>query len=111
MDQTAIKQELDTFISRSTKIMPIEHIILYGSFAKNIARRDSDIDLLVIGNFKKHNITDPTSLLYDTYADLQTRHLMHVVGINSEDYINRDDSITLESIRKTGKIIYSLQKT
>ena len=109
MDQTAIKRELSTFISRSIKTMPIEQVILYGSFAKKNARLDSDIDLLVLGNFKENNITDPTSALYESYADLQTRHSMHVVGMNVEDYINRKDSITLESIRKTGKIIFPIE--
>ena len=47
MDQKAIATELNRFISRVTRNLPIRHIILFGSFAKNSGRDDSDIDLLV----------------------------------------------------------------
>lgn len=106
MDQRSIQHELDTFITRTSQKLPVEKIILFGSFAKKIARKDSDIDLLVVGNFKKHGIDDPTDDLYDLYFDLQTRHPMHVVGINDEDFEKKQDSITLESIRNTGTVIY-----
>jgi len=107
MDQTAISKELNTFISLVTLDLPIRHIILFGSFAKNNGRSDSDIDLLVVGDFKKNAINDPTGALYDKYRDLKSPHELHVIGLNMDDYENKNDSITLSSIRNTGKVIFS----
>lgn len=107
MDQTAIAEELNTFLSRIKRKFPIKKVILYGSFAKKNANKNSDIDLLVLGDFKKNDICDPTGVLYETYTDLQSRYPMHVVGMNTEEYLTRKDSVTLASIRKTGKVVYS----
>ena len=92
MDQKAIATELNRFISRVTRNLPIRHIILFGSFAKNTGRNDSDIDLLVVGDFKKNSIDDPTSALYDKYFDLNTEHQLHVIGLNVDDYENKKDA-------------------
>ena len=107
MDQKAISRELSLFISRVTADLPIRQIILFGSFAKNNGRYDSDIDLLMVGDFKINAIKDPTRILYDKYHDLETKHELHVIGLNMDDYENINDSITLASIRNTGKVIFS----
>ncbi|MCM1131735.1 MAG: nucleotidyltransferase domain-containing protein [Roseburia sp.] len=45
-------EDIDTFFLKNREYIQetykIEHIFLYGSFAKNTARKDSDIDLLVV---------------------------------------------------------------
>jgi len=107
MDQTTITKELNAFISQAAAQLPIKRIILFGSFAKSNGRDDSDIDLLVLGDFKKNQINDPTRALYDTYCDLNSKHQLHVIGLDMDEYENKTDSITLTSIRNTGKIIYS----
>jgi len=107
MDQKTIKKELDWFVSRTTKNLPVRKIILFGSFAKKTALTSSDIDLLVLGDFKQNNISDPTGALYDFYSDLQSKHPMHVIGMNIEDFLTRNDSLTLASIQKTGKVVYT----
>ncbi|MDP4011101.1 MAG: nucleotidyltransferase domain-containing protein [Candidatus Roizmanbacteria bacterium] len=109
MDKTTITKELNTFISRAKAQLPVKRIILYGSFAKNSGRDDSDIDLLVLGDFKKNQINDPTLALYETYCDLNSKHQLHVIGLNVDDYENKKDSITLASIRNTGKTIFLAQ--
>ncbi|PIZ64230.1 hypothetical protein CO051_02295 [Candidatus Roizmanbacteria bacterium CG_4_9_14_0_2_um_filter_39_13] len=109
MDQKAIATELNRFISRVTRNLPIRHIILFGSFAKNSGRDDSDIDLLVLGDFKTNQINDPTRALYETYCDLNSKHQLHVIGLNVDEYENKTDSITLTSIRNTGKTIFLAQ--
>jgi len=109
MDQTAISRELKTFILRATKGLPIRQIILFGSFAKKTAHETSDIDLLVLGDFKKNQIHDPTRALYDMYSDLHEKHELHVIGLNVEEYEKKNDSITLASIRNTGKTIFLAQ--
>lgn len=106
MDQTAIAEELNTFLSRIKRKFPIKKVILYGSFAKKNANKNSDIDLLVVGDFSEHAIKDPTRALYDTYRNLVSTHNFHVIGLDNEEFEKRQDSITLKSIRTTGKIVY-----
>lgn len=110
MDQKTIKTELDRFITRTTRNLPVRKIILFGSFAKKTAHINSDIDLLVLGDFKKNNISDPTGVLYDFYSDLQSEHPMHVIGMNMDEFLTRDDSLTLASAQKTGKVVYTSSK-
>jgi len=107
MDQKSITRELNTFISNVSRSLPVKQVVLFGSFAKNNASIESDIDLLVVGDFEKRNITDPTSALYEYYHNIQTDYEFHVVGMTTRDFENRKDSITLMGIRKTGKRIYS----
>jgi predicted nucleotidyltransferase len=43
-----IKIELKKFKAKLSKSMPIERMILFGSYAKNEAKKDSDIDIIIV---------------------------------------------------------------
>jgi predicted nucleotidyltransferase len=47
-----IYEKLNIFIQRLKKNFPIEQIYLYGSFARGEIHEGSDIDLIIVGNFK-----------------------------------------------------------
>ncbi len=46
-------KEIKTFASKLKKSLPVNEIYLYGSFAKGEIHEGSDIDLLIIGDFKE----------------------------------------------------------
>lgn len=106
MDKNTIKPILDIFISKVTSSYPINTIMLFGSFAQGTPRVSSDIDLLVVGDFDAEHIADPTRALYDVYKGIATPHEFHVYGMTTKDYLHRHDSLTLESIRKSGIPLY-----
>jgi predicted nucleotidyltransferase len=60
-------------------------LILYGSWAKGIARKDSDIDLLVV--FKKVN-GNTSKLLYKIETDAEREKSVTLVPTIIEDFVN-----------------------
>lgn len=45
--------EVSSFVSRLKRDLPVEEVYLYGSFARGEVHEGSDIDLLIIGDFKE----------------------------------------------------------
>ena len=46
-------QEIKDFADSLKKILPVRDVYLYGSFATGEIHEGSDIDLLIVGNFKE----------------------------------------------------------
>jgi hypothetical protein len=45
--------EIKSFASKIAKLLPVKSVYLYGSFAKGEIHEGSDIDLIIIGDFKE----------------------------------------------------------
>ncbi len=45
--------EIRSFANKLARLFPIKAVYLYGSFAKNEIHEGSDIDLIIIGDFKE----------------------------------------------------------
>lgn len=82
-------------------IKPIE-IILYGSYAKGTARKDSDIDIAVIVSSVVNDFFDEAVMLYSLREEIDDRIEPKLI-VESHDY-----SGFLEDVRKTGYTIYSV---
>jgi predicted nucleotidyltransferase len=77
-------------------------LILYGSWAKEIAREDSDIDLLAV--FKKVD-SNTRKLLYDIETDAEKENSITLVPVSVEEF--RKEKIPLyTAVKKEGKIIW-----
>jgi len=77
-------------------------LILYGSWAKEIAREDSDIDLLAV--FEKFD-SNTRKLLYDIETDVEKEKIVTLVPASIEEF--RKEKIPLYTAVKTeGKIIW-----
>jgi hypothetical protein len=69
MDKTELqlKQDIKRYLEELLKLgIKARRVILYGSFAKGMPRRDSDIDLLVIS---------------DDFAGMNLRQRLEVLGV------------------------------
>jgi len=76
-------------------------VILYGSWAKGTARKDSDIDLLVI--FEKLN-TDIRKQLYEIKKEFDRDQNIEIVSTTLEDF--KKEKIPLyTAIKREGKIL------
>jgi predicted nucleotidyltransferase len=93
----SITEKLKNYCSENFKCL-----ILYGSWAKEIAREDSDIDLLVI--FEKFD-SNTRKLLYDIETDAEKENRITLVPASIEEF--REEKIPLyTAVKKEGKIIW-----
>lgn len=57
-------RELRSFRRKASKRLPIQRMVLFGSRARGEARRDSDVDLIVVSDvFRKKNAVDRAYLM------------------------------------------------
>jgi len=85
----------------------IESIVLYGSVAKKRARKDSDIDVLVVTRDGDKRLYDKISKIR-TKIDLANNTLMvlvHVSGEEFERYVKLDSPF-IKSVAEEGIILY-----
>jgi predicted nucleotidyltransferase len=69
-------------LKKSWKILPVEHVYLFGSFARNEAHEDSDIDIAVVCRpFDQSKIRE-IRVLYSTLPSLDTRVSLVVLHPN-----------------------------
>lgn len=53
ISRTDIRESLKIFIHTLVKVFKIERIILFGSYARGDYHENSDIDLIIVGNFEE----------------------------------------------------------
>ena len=95
----------DTSIKRYAELVrnsiPVDMIILYGSYAKGTENINSDIDIAVVVNELDGDFLDISANLYSLCREVNT-------DIEPKLIVKKDNrSGFLESILKYGKVIYS----
>jgi predicted nucleotidyltransferase len=107
--KNGIKKILKQFVKETKKRIPVEKVILFGSYAKGTSKKFSDIDIAVISSkFSRMNELKRIKLLldcahrvkYDLPIDIET------FGFSPEEYENATYFDFLGVIKATGKVIY-----
>ena len=79
---------------------PISKAYLYGSYARNEATEDSDIDVLLVSEIFD---TDDDKILSEPWSPkYRTDHRIEPVAIGEKRFSTDKDSIILEIVRKEG---------
>lgn len=86
-----------------TKSLHPKMIVLYGSYAKGLAREDSDIDIAVIFDTIGDDFLEKSQYLYKLRREIDIR--IEPVLLTQKN----DISGFCEEVLKTGKIIYPVQ--
>lgn len=98
-----VKDYVKTLESKGIRV---EKVILYGSFARNMARPDSDIDLVIISSDLKR-FDFPERLEFLSKATLYISAPLEVIGYTPEEIRNKKgNSIFWDEINYDGKIVY-----
>lgn len=96
-----ILREINVFISELKKLLPVREVYLYGSFAKDEIHEGSDIDLLIIGDFKER-FFDRIGKVLDL-TDLPIEPLVYTVE-EFEELINSGNPFITEVLKTAIKI-------
>lgn len=101
MDKEKVIERVKQYSDLVRQNFRVKKIILYGSYAKGSARKDSDIDVAVILSSIDEDFLKSESKLFRLKRSIDAR----IEPILLEE--NNDKSGFLEEILKTGEIIYS----
>lgn len=83
--------------------LDIEQVILFGSYTKDTATEDSDIDVAVVTDIEYENWLEVSANLWKWRRDVDSIIEPHLM------YSGYDRSGFLEEIRRTGVLIYERQ--
>ena len=90
-----VKDIIDKIIE-ICKASDVKSLILYGSYAKGLEHKTSDIDIAVKG-------CENIDLLEDRIAAIETLRRIDILDLDHKESISR---ALLEDIKKYGKILY-----
>jgi len=100
-----IKNDLELFKENILKIVPVEAIYLFGSYAHGATNEDSDLDIYIV-------IPDDIPNLGDLYADIRLLWRKKLVSLDllmghSSVFNRRKNGPTLERvIAQKGTVLY-----
>lgn len=99
MSVTEVKKIATIYGKRLKKNnFPVKGIYLFGSYAKGKAKKNSDIDVAVVGNSRK-KYWDIITLLNEATLDVDVRIEPHYFKISD---FNNESSVMAGEIRRTG---------
>ena len=101
MDKREVIEKLKIYSELLRKYFKVKMVILFGSYSKNTARTDSDIDVAVVLDYLPENILETEVELFKLRRQIDSRiePVLFEVGQN-------DPSGFFQEILKTGDIIY-----
>ena len=75
-----LKNQLKAYLDKVNNIIKIDKAFLVGSYATNTAKKESDVDLLILSNeFKKMSFDDRLKILYRQTVNLDIDLHIHPV--------------------------------
>jgi predicted nucleotidyltransferase len=101
MDQEPVINRVKQFADVVRQNFQVKKIILYGSYAKGLAGKYSDIDVAVVLDSNEEDLLTSEAKLFKLRRDIDVR--IEPVLLDEKN----DRSGFLEEITKTGEIIYS----
>ncbi|HOP64802.1 MAG TPA: nucleotidyltransferase domain-containing protein [Spirochaetota bacterium] len=95
-----INNAINRYAELVKKTLPVDMIILYGSYARGTEHKDSDIDIAVVVEDIDEDLLDVSARLYSLCREVNT-------DIEPKLIVRKNNrSGFLESILKYGKVIY-----
>jgi predicted nucleotidyltransferase len=106
MDIKKIKKPLMEYVERVKKTLNPKAVILFGSWTHNNATSGSDIDLLVLAEFKNIAKEKRFDILYDLHKDIEANYDFHVYGATPQEFESAKPWTIFEEIKKRGVVLY-----
>jgi predicted nucleotidyltransferase len=101
-----VLKKIQEYVSEINSICQVDKAVLFGSYAKGMQKKDSDIDIAIFS--KKINDSNRHK-----YNSLFLKHILRFrldiqpVVFNTREYASPANSFIADEIKKRGKVIYS----
>ena len=101
-----LKKKIELYLRNISDKLPVNKVILYGSYANGKPDNNSDIDIAIISSKKSEkSFLDDLSYLWIEAAKVDTK--IEPLLFSSLEEKNREPNSFLSEILRTGKVIYS----
>ena len=110
MGSAKIKKEIKQYITRLKIAVHPEKVLLFGSFARGEATKWSDIDLMVVADFKDLDGDKRHGFLYDLHSGLVKDHDIHVFGLTPSEFDSAKPWSIIADIKKEGVMVFDAEK-
>lgn len=101
MDFEEIKPAVKRYIAKVKADIPVRRVILFGSLAKGKAKKDSDVDLIILSErFAKMDEDQRLRILYRNAVGFP--YNLHVYGFTAKEFDSASPLTTLGEIKTTG---------
>jgi len=105
MDYGNVEEKIKKYIDKIRVFFDVKLAILYGSYAKGFAKKDSDIDVAIfINKNDKRGHLNREKLLFKLRRDIDIRIEPNLFYI--EEVKHKEKAGFVNEILKTGKILY-----
>ena len=102
-----VNDEIKEMTRRFVEALHLQKVILFGSYAKNTYRSDSDYDFYIIMPDDTTNLLDSTRQAYRPLRDLRSLTPVDILVNTASRYNNRKKSSTMEKIvDEEGVVLY-----
>lgn len=101
-----IKETIHRYVQELRKEIPVQRVILFGSWARGQGRPDSDIDVIVVSTaFGKGKYMENIQYLFRRAARVDSR--LEPIPATPEELSNLDERTFLAQAVHSGKVYYS----
>lgn len=96
MDKDELIIKLKEFKQQVIKKYGVKKIILFGSYSKDNVREDSDVDLIIVGDFKSKGNLHRAPIFYKEWHLVQNIDLpVDIICYTSEEFDKLKNQITI----------------
>lgn len=97
-----VNQAIREYITVIKKDIPIQRVILYGSYAKGKAKKTSDIDIVIISDKFGKNPLEEGKYLFRKLWEVKKSNI-DPIGYSQKDFENPNPSPLLYEIKRHGR--------
>lgn len=103
-----VNDEIREMTRRFVEALHPVKIILFGSYAKDTYRDDSDYDFYIImPDDTKQNLIDATTAAYRSLRDMSNRKSVDILMNTNGKFENRKNRLTIEKVvNREGVVLY-----
>lgn len=105
-----INSVLEEIVKRIGKALPVEQVVLFGSYARKKQDSESDLDLLIIAPFMDRPIKR-RMMIRGLLKDFDRQIGIDILAYTPEEIslLRKEPSSFLNSIMKEGRVIYDAE--